>query len=163
GALDAEAPGAEGELEFDARGIPGRGQLAAQLGRGPAWAGDRVEEREAEGVEDRRLPGAGGSGDEEDPVLGDGVEVDGLTVAERAEALDDEAMGTHGSDLPVRGLRGLRLRLHGGERGREPLRRVLRRRAAALEAVEVLEHLHIRQDGPRVPGSLRRGRGRVVA
>jgi hypothetical protein len=61
--------------------------------------GNSAVESEADGVEDARLSGAGPTGDQEDAVIGELVEVHDLSFAERAESFDLQSMQSHQSIL----------------------------------------------------------------
>ena len=76
GAVDAEPAARQRGLEHDARDHVVAGVVGAQpLGAG-AIAGDVAVEREADGVEDAGLAGAGRAAEQEQPRVGQRVEVD---------------------------------------------------------------------------------------
>ena len=52
-------------------------------------------ETEADGIEDAGLAGARATGDQEDAVVGESIEVDGLPLAERTEPFDLQSVQLH--------------------------------------------------------------------
>ena len=96
-ALDAPSAAAGGELEHDLGGVARLAVVAAQALLALFVARHVAVEREADGVEDAGLARSRAPGDEEDALVGEGVEVDGLPVTERTEALDLEAVDPHAS------------------------------------------------------------------
>ena len=93
GHAPARADGAE--LDRHARRVIGRAVVAAQALLDTVVAGRAAVQREAHAVEHARLARAGATRDEEDAVGGERVEVDHLTLSERPEALELEAMQSH--------------------------------------------------------------------
>jgi len=91
-----EPPFADAELQFDMAGLVSCQPVAAHgvacLAR---VARNGAEQREGDGIQNRRLPGPGASGDEEDAVVVEGVEVGGFGVAERPESGDGDAVDLH--------------------------------------------------------------------
>ncbi len=90
---------ADGELALDGGRDARRRVVAAQRGvpqRGPRAGHDAVE-GEADGVEQAGLACAGGTVQEEEAVLGQGVEVDVDAVGERPERLDRHPVQPHAS------------------------------------------------------------------
>ncbi|CAM5436931.1 hypothetical protein SCALM49S_04264 [Streptomyces californicus] len=93
---DFQAAAADGEFELDL-GRQAGGRVVAAQGRAGALAGagDRSVEGEADGVQDGGLARAGGPVEEEEAGGGEGVEVDFLGGAERAEGRDAQAVQSH--------------------------------------------------------------------
>ncbi len=93
---DFEAPAADGQLQLDLGGQVRGCVVAAQGGPGALpGAGDGSVQGEADGVQDGRLPRTGGSVEQEEAGGGEGVEVDFLGGAERAEGGDTQAVQSH--------------------------------------------------------------------
>ena len=92
GHLKATTP--QRDLEDDLRDGVGRGMVAAQRSRRPD-ARHLAVEGEAHSVEDRGLAGAGGAGEQEQPVSGQRLEVDLLGAGERTERRHRQAVQAH--------------------------------------------------------------------
>ena len=101
--LDPVGTATDAEGEVDLRLLVGRRAGAPQFGTAAAvdralrlpFAGGLAEERIAEGVEDRRLAGAGGTRKQEQAGRAEPVEVDGLLAGERPEPADHEGVEPH--------------------------------------------------------------------
>ena len=85
---DPEPASGQGRLQGDGRGHPRRGLVAAQPLGDASVAGDVAVQREADGVEDAGLAGARGAGEQEQPGVGEPVEVDHDVPGEGSEGLD---------------------------------------------------------------------------
>ena len=84
------------ELEHHLGEVVGRAEGAADLRIGAvAVPRGAAVERVGNGVEHARLAGAGAAADEEEPLVGEVAEVDGLPLAEGAEALELEPEHPH--------------------------------------------------------------------
>ena len=102
-AVDAEPSAGQGRLEHHPWSDVVGGVVGAQaLGDG-AVTGDVAVEREADRVEDAGLAGSRRPAEEEEPGVGEGVEVDRDRIGERAEADDLELVQPHEAPRAVRG------------------------------------------------------------
>ena len=95
---DPVARRAQGELEADLGGEGGRCVVGAHLDARGARAGEAPEERERHGVEHRRLARARGAVQQEQPGLGEPIEVDLLAAGEGPERRDGELVEAHQAD-----------------------------------------------------------------
>ena len=86
---------ADRELEPHLGQVGERAVVAAQPPLTAVVARHRAVQREADPVEDARLAGAGAPRDEEHPVVAEGVEIDALSLAERAEPGELERVQSH--------------------------------------------------------------------
>ena len=95
GADHSEAAVGQRDVQLDPRREPSWGLVGSQPPGVVAVAGDGAVQGEAHGVEDAGLPGAGGTGEQEEAGIGQGVEVDLGGLDERAEGGDREPVETH--------------------------------------------------------------------
>ena len=130
----AEPFAAEGDLAGDLGADVGAGVVAAEPLLLPARARHRAVEREHDGVEQRRLAGAGRTPEQEQPVAPDLVEVDLHGVGERAERREGQRVQPHAIRLRARG---------GGERPAEQVALGGCGRHAADPADELPHDLHV--------------------
>ncbi len=102
GAPDAVPHAADAELQLDERLVRAREvRVQPLLARRPA--GDRAVQREGDRVEHRRLAGAGGALEQEQPARRDGVEVEVVRRGERSERPQLQAVQPHATPAAVWG------------------------------------------------------------
>ena len=95
GTGDLEPPVADGQLADHFRSQASRGVVGADLPAAGTASGQRAVEGIADRIQDAGLPGTGGAIEQEQPAVGQFIEIDHFGAGEGTESLDLESVDSH--------------------------------------------------------------------